>query len=101
MENNAKVANNEDDAEDDDEPEHQPMEVKSDESKVFSYVEAVEFLGRLQQLCAPKHGVNEVATVHLDCFLKVRHSGNARKLDGIAPIKVTSILALSGTLANI
>ena len=74
LESNAKVAN--DDAEDDDEPEHQPMEVERDESNIVSYIEAVEFLGRLQQ-CDPKLGVNETATVHLDCFLKALHSGNA------------------------
>ena len=71
LESNAKVAN--DDAE---EPEHQPMEVESDESNIVFYIEAVEFLGRLQR-CAPKLGVNETPTVHLDCFLKALHSCNA------------------------
>ena len=46
LESNDKVDN--DDADDGDEPEHQPMEVKSDESTFVSYIEAVEFLGRLQ-----------------------------------------------------
>jgi hypothetical protein len=77
LESNAKPAAA-DDAEDDDEPNPQPMEIDDDESKFVSYVEAVEFLGKLQQR-APKLGVNEAATVHLDRFLKALHAGNAKK----------------------
>ena len=54
------------------------MEIDSDESNIVSYVEAVEFLGKLQR-SAPNLGVNEAATVHLDRFLKALHSGNAKK----------------------
>ena len=75
MESNAKCAAA---AEDDDEPEQQPMEIDSDESNIVSYIETIEFLGKLQ-LTAHKLGVNEAATVHLDSFLKALHSGNAKK----------------------
>jgi hypothetical protein len=77
LESNAKPAAN-DDAEDDDEPEPQPMEIDNEESNFISYVEAVEFLQKLKQ-SAPKLGVNEAATVHLDRFLNSRHTGNAKK----------------------
>ena len=65
-----------DKADDDNEPE--PMEVDVDGSDTFSYVEAVEVIRKLEQ-SAPKLGVNEAATIHLDCFLRFLHSGNAKK----------------------
>jgi hypothetical protein len=77
LESNAKPVDD-DDAEDDDEPNPQPTEVDDDESNFVSYTEAVEVLGKLQR-SAPKLGVNEAATVHLDRFLKALHAGNAKK----------------------
>jgi hypothetical protein len=50
--------------EDDNEPEVQPMEIDGDEADVFSYLEAVENVLKLQK-SAHKLGVNEAATVHL------------------------------------
>jgi hypothetical protein len=53
--------------------------VELDEADVYSYyVEAVEVLRRLS-LSAPKLGVKEAATVHLDRFTKALHAGNANK----------------------
>jgi hypothetical protein len=52
--------------------------VELDEADVYSYVEAVEVLRRLS-LSAPKLGVKEGATVHLDRFTKALHAGNAKK----------------------
>jgi hypothetical protein len=69
LENYAKPAAN-DDAEVDDEPDPQPMEIDSDdESNFVSYIESTEFLGKLQE-SAPKLGVNEAATVQIDRLLK-------------------------------
>jgi hypothetical protein len=63
---------------DDNEPEVQPMEIDGDEADVFSYLEAVENVLKLQK-SAHKLGVNEAATVHLDRYLKALHSSNATK----------------------
>ena len=54
------------------------MELDSDESNIVSYVEAVEFLRKIEQ-SAPKLGINEAATVHIDRLLKALHLGNAMK----------------------
>jgi DDE superfamily endonuclease/Tc5 transposase DNA-binding domain len=73
LESNAKP----DDSPDDDEQEVQPMEI-DEESDFVSYVEAVDFLVRLKQ-SAPKLGVNDATTVHLDRFLRALHTSNAKK----------------------
>jgi hypothetical protein len=77
LERNTNLAANHN-VEDDDEPDPQPMEIDSDESNLFSYVEAVEVLGRLQK-SAPKLGISEASTVHIDRLLRALHSGNAKK----------------------
>jgi hypothetical protein len=61
--------------EDDDEPD---MEIDDDGSNSVSYVEAVEFLGKLRR-STNKLGVNSAATVHIDRFLKELHQGHAAK----------------------
>jgi len=83
---NAKPAAD-NDTEDDVEPDLQKMDIDSDEPNFFSYVEAVELLGKLQR-SAPKLAVNAAATVHLDRFLKALHAGNAKK-----PRKTTTLHA--------
>jgi hypothetical protein len=60
------------------EVENKLLEIDSDESNSVSYVEAVEFLVKLQRT-APKLGVNEAAKVHLERLLKARHSSDAEK----------------------
>ena len=49
-----------------------------DESDFVSYVEASEFLQKLAR-SAPKLGLNEASTVHIDRLLKALHSSNAKK----------------------
>ena len=44
-----------------------------DESDFVSYVEASEFLQKLAR-SAPKLGLNEASTVHIDRLLKALHS---------------------------
>jgi hypothetical protein len=79
LESNCKPAAD-DNAEDDDEPDVQPMEIDDDgddkESNTVTYLDAVESLVRIRQ-SAPNVSVAE--TVHLDRFLKALHSGNAKK----------------------
>ena len=62
LEINAKLNNA-----DDNEPKH--MEVSIDGSDIFSYIEAVEVLQKLEQ-SAIKLSVNAAAIVHLDCSIK-------------------------------
>jgi hypothetical protein len=56
------------DSQDDDDSEVQPMEI-DEESQFVSYVLAVEFLLKLKE-SAPKLGVNEAATIHVDRLLR-------------------------------
>jgi DDE superfamily endonuclease/Tc5 transposase DNA-binding domain len=77
LESNTKPAAG-DDAEDDDEPDVQPMEIDTDEANLYSYVDAVEVLGKLQ-LSARKLRLNEAETVHIDRLLRALHSRNAQK----------------------
>jgi hypothetical protein len=70
--------NTSDNAEDDDEPDVQPMEIDIDESNLFSYLDAVEVLRKLQ-LSASKLGLIEAETVHIDRLLKALHIRNAKK----------------------
>jgi hypothetical protein len=63
------------DAEIDNDLNSQPMEFDRKDFSPVSYVEAVEFLGRLRQ-SAPQLSVNEAARVHQDCFLKALRQRN-------------------------
>jgi hypothetical protein len=66
-----------DDAEDDNEPDVQPMELEND--NIVSYVEALEMLQKLQISAPSLLGANQEARVHLDRFLKAIHTANAKK----------------------
>ena len=55
------------------------MEVSINESDIFSYIETVEVLQKLEW-SAPTLGVNPAATVHLDRFLRALDTGNTKKL---------------------
>ena len=87
---NAKHPGNSNTEDDDDESDLQAMDIdknNNDETNLVSYVEAVEFLGKLQ-CSAHKLNLNAAATVHLDRFLKALHAGNAKK-----PRKITTLHA--------
>ena len=64
------------DADDDNEPD--PMEGDIGESDMYTYLEAVEVLQKLEQ-SACKLGINEAAMVHLDRCIRALHSSNAKK----------------------
>ena len=63
LETNTKLLAAIDNMDDDNKPEF--MEVSIDVSETFLYIEAVDFLQKLQGI-APKLGVNAAATVHLE-----------------------------------
>ena len=75
IESNQKPAAAEDDG-DDEEPE--TMEVEVDESEAMTYLEAVDALEKLI-VSAPKLGVSEAATVHLDRFAKALNAAHVKK----------------------